>query len=48
VRLEFHGVGAGARDGVDEGVRQIEAAVVRLRDLADNEAAAQGTRVPDS
>ena len=38
VRLELHGVGAGVRDRVDERVRQAEAAVVRQRDLADDQA----------
>ena len=39
VRLELHGVGAAARDLVDERVREAEAAVVRQADLADDQAA---------
>src|SRR5262245_5433512 len=38
VSLEFHGVGASRRDGIDEGVREPEASIVRLSNLADNQA----------
>src|SRR5690606_17226654 len=38
MRLELHGVGTGARDRIDEGMCDAEAAVMRLRDLADDRA----------
>jgi hypothetical protein len=36
--LEFDGIGACARAGVDEGVRGAETAIMSLRDLSDNAA----------
>jgi hypothetical protein len=38
VRLKLNGIGARVRDRIDEGMRHSQAAVVRLRDFADNRA----------
>src|SRR5258705_12992984 len=44
VRLELHGVRAGVGDGVHERVREAEAAVVRERNLADDQASSRAER----
>ena len=45
VRLKFYGAGSGACGGVDVGVRRAQAAIVRLGDFGDDQAAGHGYTV---